>query len=84
MKEVLDYFLNETDFDSHHIAMVPRILCHSLETTKKRLDELKSIGCVPTSLVVVCRSKKEYQIFVDEWTSIRNKIIKQSGELTAE
>lgn len=62
--------------------MVPRILCHSLETTKKRLEELKSIGCVPSSLVVVCRSKKEYQIFVDDWTSIRNKI--KSGEVTAE
>lgn len=74
VKEVLDYFLTETDFDKHHIAMVPRILCHSLKTTKKRLNELKSLGCIPTSLVVVCRSKKEYQVFLDEWNAIRNKI----------
>lgn len=64
--------------------MVPRILCHSLETTKKRLDELKSLGCIPTSLVVVCRSKKEYQVFLDDWISIRNKMKNKKGECTAE
>lgn len=66
--------LDEAGFSEHHIAQVPRILCHGLDTTKKRLEELKSIDCIPTSLVIVCRSQKEYQKFVDSWLDVKRKI----------
>lgn len=67
IKEVFDYLLDEAGFSPHEVANVPRILCHSLKTTKQRLTELKSYGCRPVSLVIVCRSKREYQRFLNHW-----------------
>lgn len=77
IKEIMDYILNETEFTSHDIAKVPRILCHSLETTRQRLDELKSHGCHPTTLVIVCKSINEYQKFLNQWLSVRKKLIER-------
>ncbi|XP_014087577.2 transcription termination factor, mitochondrial [Bactrocera oleae] len=79
IKEVLDYLLNEAGFTRHEIANVPRILCHGLETTKQRIEELKSYGCRPTSLVIVCRSKREYEKFVKSWlqTDLKMKKYKE-------
>ncbi|KAL5279337.1 hypothetical protein ACFFRR_003741 [Megaselia abdita] len=67
IKEVLDYILDEAGYSPHDVGNAPRILCHSLETTKERLEELKSIDCRPISLVIVCRSKNEYEKFVRKW-----------------
>lgn len=67
IKEVFDYLLNEAGFSCFEVANVPRILCHSLKTTKQRLEELKSYGCRPISLVIVCRSKREYNKFLNQW-----------------
>ena len=67
IKEILDYLLEEEKLQPYDIAVAPRILCHSLETTKARLNELKSINCVPSTLVIVCRSKNEYEKFVRKW-----------------
>lgn len=69
INEIIDYLLNEANFTPHHIAQVPRILCHSLETTKFRLNELKSYGCVPSTLVILCKSNREYAKFRDKWIS---------------
>lgn len=68
VKEVLDYLLLETDYDAHDVALTPRILCHSLRTTRTRLAELRALGCQPSSLVIVCRSANEYDKFVAAWT----------------
>ncbi|XP_030377037.1 transcription termination factor, mitochondrial [Scaptodrosophila lebanonensis] len=70
IKEVLDYLLNDAQFSRFEVAQVPRILCHSLKTTKARMEELKSIGCRPSSLVIVCRSKREYEKFLQYWMSL--------------
>lgn len=56
-----------------HIIQVPRIFSHSLETTKLRLKELKSHGCVPSTLIIVCKSKNEYEKFLKNWIMIRKK-----------
>ncbi|KAH8410256.1 hypothetical protein KR009_010083 [Drosophila setifemur] len=69
IKEVLDYLLDEAQFTRHEIAQVPRVLCHSLKTTKERFDELKSHGCRPSSLVILCRSRREYDKFLRHWIS---------------
>ncbi|XP_036321751.1 transcription termination factor, mitochondrial [Rhagoletis pomonella] len=74
VKEVLDYLLNEEGFTRHEIANVPRILCHGLKTTKQRIEELKSYGCRPSSLVIVCRSKREYDKFVRMWLENENQM----------
>ncbi|XP_017116833.1 transcription termination factor, mitochondrial [Drosophila elegans] len=67
IKEVLDYLLDEAKFTRFEVAQVPRILCHSLKTTKERMDELKTHGCRPSSLVIVCRSRREYEKFLQHW-----------------
>ncbi|KAH8376932.1 hypothetical protein KR093_002286 [Drosophila rubida] len=69
IKEVLDYLLNEAKFTRFEIAQVPRILCHSLKTTKERIDELASHGCRPSTLVILCRSRREYDKFLQQWAS---------------
>ncbi|XP_055848518.1 transcription termination factor, mitochondrial [Episyrphus balteatus] len=74
IKEVLDYLLDEEGFTRHEVAQVPRILCHSLDTTKERIAELKSVGCRMSSLVIVCKSKREYAKFLNKWIDIRDKI----------
>lgn len=74
IKDILDYLLNEAGYTPHDIAQNPRILCHSLQTTKQRLIELKTHGCIPTSLVVVCRSSNEYQKFLNTWIDVRKKL----------
>ncbi|EDW77387.1 uncharacterized protein Dwil_GK18115 [Drosophila willistoni] len=69
IKEVLDYLLNEVNFTRFEVAQVPRILCHSLKTTRARFEELKSHGCRPSTLVILCRSRREYDKFLQQWTS---------------
>lgn len=67
IKEVLDYLLDEANFQPFEIANVIRVLTHSLETTKERLEELNRLGCRPSTLTIVCRSQNEYNKFVKEW-----------------
>lgn len=74
VKEILDYLLEEEKFEPHEIASCPRILCHSLETTKSRINELKTYGCRPTSLVIVCKSKNEYEKFVANWVKVGEQL----------
>ncbi|EDW51741.1 transcription termination factor, mitochondrial [Drosophila sechellia] len=69
IKEVLDYLLDEAKFSRFEVAQNPRILCHSLKTTKERMEELKSHGCRPSSLVILCRSRREYDKFLQTWIS---------------
>ncbi|KAH8251167.1 hypothetical protein KR032_000749 [Drosophila birchii] len=69
IKEVIDYLIDEAKFTRFEVAQVPRVLCHSLKTTKKRIEELKSHGCRPTSLVIICRSRREYDKFLQHWIS---------------
>lgn len=66
---MLDYLLNEAKFSRFEIAQVPRILCHSLNTTKQRIEELASHGCRPSSLVILCRSRREYNKFLQQWST---------------
>ncbi|XP_055711272.1 transcription termination factor, mitochondrial [Phlebotomus papatasi] len=74
IKEILDFLLLEEGFTTHDIAQVPRILCHSLETTRTRLAELKGYGCVPSTLVILCRSQREYEKFVNNWLITRERL----------
>lgn len=50
VKKVIDYLLEELDYTPHDIALNPRVLMHSLQTTKKRMAQLQEIGCRPRSL----------------------------------
>uniref|UniRef100_A0A1A9VQC6 Transcription termination factor, mitochondrial n=1 Tax=Glossina austeni TaxID=7395 RepID=A0A1A9VQC6_GLOAU len=73
IKEVFDYLLDEAGFSTLEVSQVPRILCNSLETTKNRLEQLKQLGCRPPSLAVICRSKLQYEKWIEMWMK-RNQI----------
>ncbi|XP_049301358.1 transcription termination factor, mitochondrial [Anopheles funestus] len=81
VKKVIDYLLDELDYKPNDIALNPRILMHSLQTTKKRMAQLKEIGCRPKSLIIVCKSQRQYDMFVKEWIASkeRKKKIHQYG-----
>ncbi|XP_053672334.1 uncharacterized protein LOC128722683 [Anopheles nili] len=72
-KKVIDYLLDELDYKPHDIAVNPRILMHSLQTTKKRMAQLKEIGCRPKSLIIVCKSKRQYDMFVKDWLDSKER-----------
>ncbi|XP_059618352.1 transcription termination factor, mitochondrial [Phlebotomus argentipes] len=74
VKEILDFLLLEAGYKPHDIAQVPRVLCHSLDTTKARLAELKEMGCVPSTLVIICKSQREFEKFVNHWLATRDKL----------
>lgn len=73
IKEILDYLLIEEKYEAFHIARCLKILLHSLETTKMRMEELNSYGCRPTSLVIFCNSQKTYNEFLQKWINERNR-----------
>jgi hypothetical protein len=72
LKEILDFLYRE-GFTPQHVCQVPRILCHSLETTKSRLAELREIGYNPSTLIVLCRSKRQYAQFLEQVKRRRNR-----------
>jgi len=74
LKEILDYLLDEAGFTAEDIAQTPRIFRLPLKTTRKRLEQLKSLGCRPQSLVIVCKSAKEYDKFLQNWTDVREQL----------
>lgn len=59
MNEILD-FLFAQGFKPSQICRVPKILLHSVETTKQRLKELKPYGKYLDSLYLLTKSKKQY------------------------
>lgn len=65
LKEVFDFVYAE-GYTPQHVLQVPRILFHSIETTKSRLLELKGLGYKPHTLLVLCKSKRQYQQFVEQ------------------
>lgn len=73
IKEVLDYLLDEAKFEPYQIANVIRVLTHSLETTKERIDELSKLGCRPSTLTIICRSQNMYNKFIQEWIEKMDK-----------
>nr|XP_029711899.1 uncharacterized protein LOC109432907 [Aedes albopictus] len=73
VKKVIDYLLEELDYTPHDIAINPRILMHSLHTIKKRMEQLRQIGCRPRSLIIVCRSQRQYDLFVKEWEDAKER-----------
>lgn len=65
LKTMID-FLYEQGFSPEQIRNVPQVFCHSFETVKIRLKELRMLGYNPSSLTVVCKSKRLYNRFVNK------------------
>ncbi|XP_018321945.1 transcription termination factor, mitochondrial isoform X2 [Agrilus planipennis] len=59
LNEIIDYLLSK-GFQHYHIVRAPKILLHSLETTKLRLEELAKIGIKVESLYILTKSQKQF------------------------
>ncbi|XP_063232886.1 transcription termination factor, mitochondrial isoform X2 [Bacillus rossius redtenbacheri] len=73
INEILD-FLREEGFSMEQVLQVPRILCHSLETTRARLGQLHARGFHPVSLMVLCLSQPDYLKMVRRLEQRRAKV----------
>lgn len=62
---MLDYLLNETDYTREDIASVPRIFLFSLETIKKRIEELEMIGKLPKNLSKLTQGNIRFKKLVE-------------------
>ena len=72
LKEIFDFVYGE-GFTPQQVCQVPRILLHSLETTKSRLTELRNLGYNPYSLIVLCKSKRQYTQFLEHVVRKQNQ-----------
>ncbi|XP_022914451.2 transcription termination factor, mitochondrial [Onthophagus taurus] len=79
MSELID-FLYAQGYTPGHICRVPKILLHSIETTKKRLKILNEIGVQVNTMYVLIKSQKSFQEYYDNLVKNlmkRNKIQKK-------
>lgn len=72
MKEILDFLFAE-GFKPSQICRVPKILLHSVETTKQRLKELEPYGKHLDSLYLLTKSKKQYMQHLEALIKTSNK-----------
>lgn len=77
MSEIFD-FLFAQGFQPKHIYKIPKILLHSVETTKQRLKELEAYGKSLDSLYVLTKSKKQYMQYFESLVK-SNKKTKKSN-----
>ncbi|VEN43518.1 unnamed protein product [Callosobruchus maculatus] len=60
LNSIIEYLV-ENGFSTSQICSNPRILLHSLETIKKRMERLKALGTQPDFLSVLTRSQKNFE-----------------------
>lgn len=74
MKEIIDFLYND-GYTPIHIVRNPKILLHSVETTRKRLKELEEQGVKVESLHILTKSQKQYMNYYDSLVkSSKNKM----------
>ncbi|CRK99140.1 CLUMA_CG012477, isoform A [Clunio marinus] len=66
IKDFLDFLLIEEKFTQERVLSSITILCHSLETTRQRLDVLKKLGHPPSTLAILCQSKRKYDSYINK------------------
>ncbi|XP_053600152.1 transcription termination factor, mitochondrial [Plodia interpunctella] len=64
VKHFLD-FLIDKGFSVEDIAAKPRVLTSSRKTVERRLEQLRNLGLNEINLNVLCRSKKDFQKYVE-------------------
>lgn len=73
VKNILDYLLIDEKFKPIEVGSSISIIGQSLETIKKRINEMKEHGCRPSSLSTVCQSQSEYNKYLQRWIEKRKK-----------
>ncbi|KAJ8920778.1 hypothetical protein NQ315_004919, partial [Exocentrus adspersus] len=73
LNEMIDY-LFKCGFKPIHICRVPKILLHSVDTTRKRLKELHAKGMHLDSLHILTKSRKQYMQYCESLIKASNKL----------
>uniref|UniRef100_A0A1E1WRW3 Uncharacterized protein n=1 Tax=Pectinophora gossypiella TaxID=13191 RepID=A0A1E1WRW3_PECGO len=71
VKSFLDFLINQ-GFDVNDIANKPRVLTSSQKTVEQRLDILRKLGLTEINLNALCKSRKDFQKYVDSIESAAN------------
>lgn len=64
LQDIIDFLYSE-GFKPYHICRVPKILLHSVETTRKRIRELEKQGMKMDSLHMLTKSQKQYMQYYE-------------------
>lgn len=75
MDEIID-FLYEQGFKPFQICITPKIILHSVETMKKRIQELQRQGVYVDNLSVLTKTQKQYQLYLNKLVSENGKKLK--------
>lgn len=70
MQEIIE-LLKANGFTTQHIIHAPKILLHSVKTTKLRLNEIKEANIKLDSLHVLTKSQKQYKKFCENFLTKR-------------
>jgi len=62
IKKMLD-FLYENNITPSQVRQIPTVLCFSLLTLKRRMDDFKEYNYKPINLIALCHTHKEYRKF---------------------
>lgn len=73
LKELIDLLYDE-GFKPYHITRVPKILVHSVETTRKRLQELAEKDIQIDSLSLLTKSRNQFMQYYEAILKSRNKL----------
>lgn len=69
---MIDFLLSK-GFTTVHICRTPKILLHSVDTIRERLNLLDAQGTQLNSLSVCTKSKKQFTQFLESISSDKNK-----------
>lgn len=72
MNEIIDY-LYSLHIKPIHICITPKILLYSVETMKKRVEELQEQGVYIDNLRLLTKSQKQYQVYYNKLITVNKK-----------
>lgn len=72
MQEIID-FLCSQGYKPIHICRAPKILLHSVETTRNRLKDLEAQGIKLDSLHILTKSHKQFMHFYENLIKTNKK-----------
>lgn len=70
--ETIDY-LYSLGMKPIQICITPKVFLHSVETTKKRVQELQEQGVYIDNLRLLTKSQKQYQVYYNKLVSANKK-----------
>lgn len=75
INEMVDFLVCK-GFGTTHICRTPKILLHSVDTTRDRLKLIEDQGAHLSSLSVITKSQRQFTQFLEALNSEKNKVEK--------